>query len=1194
MSLLSKHASAYTLTTGFNGNFTNPANAYANDTNYATEQSTGRNTEFATNWRGFDFSSIPAGSTINSVDVYILCKISAANSKGEWRSSVWEDVTASAALTSGTSGALNGEVQQTLAATNTTEAYWHYALGTLPTLAQLQATNFGIRVQISRGNTTTAYIHSINDIYIAVDYTEGAVTRNVTTSNNISFSTANATLSNKIEVAIANPLVLSTSSILSDIILASTSIDLIISTSGVLSDTLQVSTSNDIVFDASAVEINIQSTAIQVTCPNNIIFSTAGLLNIQPVVETYVVDTGGTGDYTSLYAAELALRQDLVTNNKAIVILCKASTGVADTTAVTFQIGWTTDDTHTITVKNHPDEPVDMVWNTSRYRLFNSVANASCVTAYVTGITFDGIQVRNEDTVGAGRCFTWNGSTFSGKITIKNCHISGYGVLNGYNYYIYLNTYGSVPATHLYIYIVNNVIIGRYQEDTTNVKNGGAYISMYAGSAAYTDVYYYNNTFYSLLRGIAPDSSADVTTHVYNNIFAKCANNLTSSPVDYDYNVTSLSSTVGIGANGKVSQTFTFVSEDATDNYKSDLKLQSTDTGAIDSGTSLASDDGYAFTTDALGTARSGTWDCGFFEYVATGGTTVYVNTSNTVNFSTIGNILNKKNTNISDSISFNITSTLTRKVIVSLNVSAVFTTSANMYVKIGITNLITVAVNTVSLLNVKRAISGTSVIQFSTAPPLLYVIKGATALAGVLFQSMAVVSRLVNFTTSDNIAFNTTAILSTTAGQQVDTINVVTFSTSGTLSNKVGITATNNVSVSTTGTLCNNIEISASSNISFNTIGILINKSGVNVSSSVLFTASAIVSKVVFVNEVNDVVFNTVANIYGKVSTNTSHNLAFTTAGKLIVLRLVSVQPEIIFSTGSTALYILKNNSAGNNLSFSAVASLGLLTNVDVSNNILFITQNATLSTGGASASILVSFNTNAALSRKVNKITSNDLSFNTIASVSRKVFADEINSIDLNTTANIFVRILVDTTQNITFTASGSFSVLRSVTSYSNISSFIEDVPLYVIKHTSTSNDSSVSISADLGLFVSADVSSNIEFVTSNASLSISGISANISIEFNTDAVLSKKINSDAVNVVVFNTIGLLNVSEFVVEVLNLTSSIPLEIIADSKMYLNLDIVGNYIPIENINISQIDLLPIIYGNNLPLEIIVSSKIKD
>ena len=90
MTEITRHPSASTDTTGFNANFSNPENAYATDTSYATVTGDARprNDEYATNWRGFDFSAIGADDTIDSVAVHVIVKVSTAWSQGEFRSSV--------------------------------------------------------------------------------------------------------------------------------------------------------------------------------------------------------------------------------------------------------------------------------------------------------------------------------------------------------------------------------------------------------------------------------------------------------------------------------------------------------------------------------------------------------------------------------------------------------------------------------------------------------------------------------------------------------------------------------------------------------------------------------------------------------------------------------------------------------------------------------------------------------------------------------------------------------------------------------------------------------------------------------------------------------------------------------------------------------------------------------------------------
>jgi hypothetical protein len=180
------YPSAYVNTTGFNYNFSTPGNVYIDDSNYAT-MSAGRNKGGATLWTGFDFSSIPSGSTINSVNVYVKGKVSASWSQGTWSSSVWPDVTISAALTSGTTGAFNN-ASYTTTTTNTTENTWNYTLtGTLPTDSELKALNFGVRVEGANGNNGTTHTWSINDIYIIVDYT-------VSTSPSLSSTTTTTSI----------------------------------------------------------------------------------------------------------------------------------------------------------------------------------------------------------------------------------------------------------------------------------------------------------------------------------------------------------------------------------------------------------------------------------------------------------------------------------------------------------------------------------------------------------------------------------------------------------------------------------------------------------------------------------------------------------------------------------------------------------------------------------------------------------------------------------------------------------------------------------------------------------------------------------------------------------------------------------------------------------------------------------------
>lgn len=164
---ITKHPAAFTLTTGFNNNFTNPANAYSSDNLYASIVFNARNGEVATCWSDFGFN-IPAGATVNSVMVYIERKASSNTGKNSFSASAWLDATSGNALVNSVSGALHAISGIPIV---TSDTYYSFALTTLPTVEQLNSASFGIRVQYVQGNNTTSVTVSIDDIYIVVDYT---------------------------------------------------------------------------------------------------------------------------------------------------------------------------------------------------------------------------------------------------------------------------------------------------------------------------------------------------------------------------------------------------------------------------------------------------------------------------------------------------------------------------------------------------------------------------------------------------------------------------------------------------------------------------------------------------------------------------------------------------------------------------------------------------------------------------------------------------------------------------------------------------------------------------------------------------------------------------------------------------------------------------------------------------------------
>lgn len=120
--------------------------------------------------------------------------------------------------------------------------------------------------------------------------------------------------------------------------------------------------------------------------------------NIAPVVKM-----SGSGDYTSLSAAEAGERadhHDLVGDGNTLTISCEEA-GV-DANAVTVASSWITDTTHTITVTVPLTYRHTGARNTG-YRIVGAFGTgAICCQTMIDDIIVDGIAVRNSSTLGVG------------------------------------------------------------------------------------------------------------------------------------------------------------------------------------------------------------------------------------------------------------------------------------------------------------------------------------------------------------------------------------------------------------------------------------------------------------------------------------------------------------------------------------------------------------------------------------------------------------------------------------------------------------------------------------------------------------------------------------------------------------------------------------------------------------------------
>ena len=268
------------------------------------------------------------------------------------------------------------------------------------------------------------------------------------------------------------------------------------------------------------------------------------------------------------------------------VAKCRASTGVADTTAVVID-GWTTSATNYIKVWTDPSEAYrhEGKLDERKYRIamFGTWQNA--VSSYEEYTKIEGLQVGvinpTSNSGGGIKINTNNHTIFSNLIW----GVMGLGAPMGISA-------GSLSN----VYIYNNIIYG-FNKSSDESLGTGIYVP---DSTAYV----YNNTVVDCGYGIYGANSIPIAKNniAYNNednyyygFDAASTNNL-SGPTQAD----------APGSNPQNGVNLTFA-EEAND----DFHLAQSDVGAKNVGADLSADANLPFFTDIDGSTRTGTWDIG-------------------------------------------------------------------------------------------------------------------------------------------------------------------------------------------------------------------------------------------------------------------------------------------------------------------------------------------------------------------------------------------------------------------------------------------------------------------------------------------------------------------------------------------------------------------------------------------------------
>jgi hypothetical protein len=301
-------------------------------------------------------------------------------------------------------------------------------------------------------------------------------------------------------------------------------------------------------------------------------------------IVTKTVKTSG-GDYTSLNAALTAEAKNIVTAGDSYVFECDA---FLDANVATVSASWTTDTTHTITIKASTGNQHDFTRGTG-YRIVGSFGWwTNCITVSVGNVIINGVAVSQSNSGGGG-----TGISTAQNITILNCFAYNCTAI-GFNH----NDNSHANS----LIIVNSVAVGC----ASGIKKEGGY---WGAGRLYA---YFCDCLNSTSRGFECSSSSisylkncyagGNVTDIYNANSSTTITITTCATVDGSVSTTTLSLASCNFVNS------TAGSEDPEITTGSSL---------IGIGTNLSADAIYPVTTDGYGATRASTPCVGVWEYIS-------------------------------------------------------------------------------------------------------------------------------------------------------------------------------------------------------------------------------------------------------------------------------------------------------------------------------------------------------------------------------------------------------------------------------------------------------------------------------------------------------------------------------------------------------------------------------------------------
>jgi len=290
--------------------------------------------------------------------------------------------------------------------------------------------------------------------------------------------------------------------------------------------------------------------------------------------------SGTHAAYATLQAALTGEAANLVTDNVYLTIYCEGTTeDEGGSTSIAADVtGFTTNETHTITIKTTAANRHAGKWSETKYRLHAGIVGIKIQNSFVT---LDGLQIFAGHRADDNSLHAVSILTAVSTITVKNClikldlaNVVTYGTGS---YAINCATDATTPR-----YLWNNIIY-----DYAKTTNAGIYSPYNTGHT-----YAYHNTIENCTTGIIAGFEHLIAK---NNLVTNCTTGFSG---DFDsssnYNVTT--SSTAPGGNSKTSQTITYADADNDDFHTTDTDVQVANC--------LYADAAIAVTTDIDGVAR--------------------------------------------------------------------------------------------------------------------------------------------------------------------------------------------------------------------------------------------------------------------------------------------------------------------------------------------------------------------------------------------------------------------------------------------------------------------------------------------------------------------------------------------------------------------------------------------------------------